>query len=387
VSALSTLPLLADDSAASVAVGGVVLTREPRISMESERLTISLSKVTVDYEFLNESDQDITTEVAFPIPLYEITESAGGVRDFNDFRLWVEYEVEAKAFLIKRDDQGEKVGGARDVTAILQMYKIDIPSLGHWVDSHDEISPDFKKLSPDAQKQLIARGLFDETGRPDEWEVRKKYHWKQTFPSHTILRVRHEYTPGFGFDPMQVGIFDKASLAKLLAEDKQLEAYPYSEEDSRLLSDTCVPLSLREKIFQYGSAVWKADPDSSGYLEASWVDFILTTANSWKTPIRKFELVIESTPTRDIAVNNWDYASFCWDGPITRVNAHRYEASATDFVPKRELKVLFLAMPVAEATPGESHHNALRRWIWVGLLLVIVVLAVIWRVHQSRRSH
>ena len=70
------MPLSANDSDASVALGGVQLTREPRISMESERLTISLSKITVEYEFLNESDKDITTDVAFPIPPYENTERA-----------------------------------------------------------------------------------------------------------------------------------------------------------------------------------------------------------------------------------------------------------------------------------------------------------------------
>jgi hypothetical protein len=37
---LATRPLAANDSDASVSVAGVVLTREPRISMESERLTI-----------------------------------------------------------------------------------------------------------------------------------------------------------------------------------------------------------------------------------------------------------------------------------------------------------------------------------------------------------
>ena len=135
--ALLPLPLAANDSDASVALGGVQLTREPRISMESERLTISLSKITVEYEFLNESNQDITTEVAFPIPPYEDTERAGGIRAFDDFRLWVDgkehkYEVEAKAFLVKYDDQGNKVGNQNDVSATLRAYNIDIPTLGHY---------------------------------------------------------------------------------------------------------------------------------------------------------------------------------------------------------------------------------------------------------------
>ena len=43
-----SVPVEANDSAASVAVGGVWLIREPRVSMDSERLTISLKKITVE---------------------------------------------------------------------------------------------------------------------------------------------------------------------------------------------------------------------------------------------------------------------------------------------------------------------------------------------------
>ncbi|HWR50522.1 MAG TPA: DUF4424 family protein, partial [Bryobacteraceae bacterium] len=44
-------PAFGNDSAASVGLGGVQLRREPRISMEKERLTISVDKITVEYEF------------------------------------------------------------------------------------------------------------------------------------------------------------------------------------------------------------------------------------------------------------------------------------------------------------------------------------------------
>jgi hypothetical protein len=50
------MPALGNDSAASVAVGGIQLKREARISMEKERLTISSERVTVEYEFLNMFD-------------------------------------------------------------------------------------------------------------------------------------------------------------------------------------------------------------------------------------------------------------------------------------------------------------------------------------------
>jgi hypothetical protein len=79
---------LANDSAASTAAGGIQLRREANISMEKERLTISQDKVKVEYEFLNQTDNDITTEVAFPIPPYTngVTD-AGEPRDLGVFPL------------------------------------------------------------------------------------------------------------------------------------------------------------------------------------------------------------------------------------------------------------------------------------------------------------
>ena len=364
--ALLPLPLAANDSDASVALGGVQLTREPRISMESERLTISLSKITVEYEFLNESNQDITTEVAFPIPPCEDTERAGGIRAFDDFRLWVDgkehkYEVEAKAFLVKYDDQGNKVGNQNDVSATLRAYNIDIPTLGHYFsngkystekvgkDTVDRV-PDFERLSPTIKKKLSDLGLVDaEYGSSSpEWEVRKTYYWKQTFPAHKILRVRHEYTPGFGFELMGLSSLNLASRKKQLDEEKKSGGYSQTLTDAALLKDSCLDPSLQRRIFARGIAAQKADPDFS-YIESFWVDYILTTANSWKTPIKKFELVVERGQDQHWYGPNWDYASFCWDGPVTRVGPHRFVATATDFVPKKELKVLFLTMPVAQA--------------------------------------
>jgi hypothetical protein len=61
-------PVFADAGAYASAMGGIRFRKESRISMEKERLTISKSRVTVEYEFLNNTDKDITIGLAFPIP-------------------------------------------------------------------------------------------------------------------------------------------------------------------------------------------------------------------------------------------------------------------------------------------------------------------------------
>jgi len=79
----------ADDSAASFAAGGLVARQENRIVMAREVLRIGLSKVEVDYDFRNDTDEDVTTEVAFPEPPFGQSVAPGDPdkADFSDFML------------------------------------------------------------------------------------------------------------------------------------------------------------------------------------------------------------------------------------------------------------------------------------------------------------
>src|ERR1039458_9004630 len=190
---------LADDSAASIAAGGLVPRRETRIVMAKEVLQISNKKVVVDYDFRNDTDQDVTTEVAFPIPPYA-NEFADGPaleeQSFQSFKLWVNgkpvhYESEATSTL-----------DGKDVTSILKANRIDIPTFGHFVDkvdsTHQEVidSPDFNRLSKSTKDQLVKTKIFEVDGAPwGKWTVHLQYHWTQTFPAHTTVHIRHEYSP------------------------------------------------------------------------------------------------------------------------------------------------------------------------------------------------
>jgi hypothetical protein len=64
----SAPPAAANDSTASLAAGGLTLTYNPHISMESQDLYLSREEVRVVYRFRNRSDRDIATLVAFPLP-------------------------------------------------------------------------------------------------------------------------------------------------------------------------------------------------------------------------------------------------------------------------------------------------------------------------------
>jgi len=300
-------PLCADDGAASIAQGGlVVMGHEPRIIMAKEVLKISLDKVVVDYGFRNDSDQDVTTEVAFPIPDYEFNPDgpSTGVAGFDDFKLSVndnptKFTMEVRA-IVK----------GKDLTQMLDAMHVDVCSFGHGDDQH---SKDIDRLSPSQQARLKQAGLIDDDRTP-LWTVRKKYYWKQSFPAHATVHIRHAYTPVVG--------------------DTNSARYGIDRSDPSMVAELksmCVEGPLLRTLTNVVHSKGKDAP----YF---YVDFILTTANTWKTPIEDFTLIVERPHEKDVMA---DYVSFCWNGPVTKIDADHFETHATNFVPKKELRVGF----------------------------------------------
>lgn len=320
--------VLGNDSAASTGIGGIQLRRKADISMEKERLTISEAKVTVEYEFLNQTDADITTLVAFPIPPYDVGfNDAGGTRDFNDFRLWVEgkeveYNTEVHARL--RD---------KDYSGLLKSLGIDIASFGHFdFDQGGHPTGQIAKLSEGQRDQLFRLGLISgpdasPPGLPN-WDDVKTYYWTQTFPSHRVLHVRHEYTPSFGFEM----IFPN--------DLNPNEAHPRDIRGG--IENSCIDPGLQKRLT--GQAIKNHKDGEAAPLEMVWVDYILTTANSWKTPIKDFTLIIDRrNDSRRIAGAEMQYVSMCWDGPVTELDAAHLLVHKTNLVPKKEVRIAFFS--------------------------------------------
>jgi hypothetical protein len=317
----------ANDSAASTAAGGIQLRREPRIAMMKEKLTISIQKVTVEYEFLNESNQDIDTEIAFPIPAYALTFSAGGTRPFDDFKVWVQgkelkYQIDAKALL-----------NGRDYTGTLRRFGVDVASLGHYDHSQD-FSEDFRKLTPSQKQTLMDAGLFDsEDQHLPQWSVEKIYHWRQFFPAHKVIHVRHEYQPGAGFRYAETSFLNRTARnaeVQRIKSTREKDEHGIAELAS-VIDSTCMDRSLEESLIREGNGATAVD---KGLIRMMWVDYILTTANNWKMPIGQFELVVEGNP-------QILRTSLCWDGKFQRKDATHFSSVVKDFVPRKELRIGF----------------------------------------------
>jgi hypothetical protein len=308
------VPIHADDGAASIAAGGIVMVREPRVTIQKEVLRISSSKVQVDYEFRNDTDKDITTEVAFPVPAYSLDWDQHSLREqgFEDFELVVEG--------VKVHFGGEvraKLKG-RDVSSILRRYGIDIATFGHF-DEERHSAKDVRRLSAFQRKTLIHAGLLFPEDDQDEarWSVEKKYYWSQNFPSHSLIHISHQYTPALGsLNTVEPGLLEP-----------QIENGVYARE----LDSFCIDPPLRKTLSAYAQRHDELVP-------YSYVDFILTTANTWKTPIEDFTLIVERPHHKD---SQQTFGSFCWNGPVTKIDDTHFSAHITNLVPTKELRIGF----------------------------------------------
>ncbi len=328
---LATCTSLADDGAASIAAGGIVMTREPRITMAKEVLTISVDKVSVDYDFRNDTDLDITTEVAFPIPPYKMDMDgpSSHLQGFDDFKLVVEgrparFDVEARAML-----------KGKDVTKVLKTYGVDIATFGH-LDEKENRARDVDKLLPAQRAALVRAGLLDDDPYADwaQWTVEKRYYWSQTFPAHAITHISHTYSPvvGFGLVPQSSMIAAKSTASSADLNNRDVDQDSVDEVKSVCPTDAL--LASPQKASSH-------DPQTEGYGYLEYVDFILTTANTWRQPISDFTLFIERPHDR----HRDNYAvSLCWPGKVEQVQPDLFKATAIDLIPTHELRVGFFGV-------------------------------------------
>jgi hypothetical protein len=347
---VASMPALADDSAAAIAAGGLVPRRETRIVMAREVLQISLKKIVVDYDFRNDTDQDVTTEVAFPIPPYtnEIDGPAASEQSFSDFQL----EIGGKAVPFMTEAKATLNG--KDVTALLLSNHIDIPTFGHLVDTvnskHDEVidSPDFSRLPQATKDQLVKAGIFELDPAPEgQWTVHLQYHWTQTFPAHSTVHIRHEYSPVAGYTQVT-----QATVEDSLAQFTSGNSAGGNPEDGKLLAGFCVDQpflsTLAHQLHENASQAKTANGSLvTGLVFPQWVDFILTSANTWRQPIEDFTLIVERPKPEH---GGKILISFCSpaDGKVEKTGVDLIQVHLTNFVPDSELHIGFFEVPLAK---------------------------------------
>lgn len=304
----------ANDSSVETAAGGLKLRKEHSVQMAKERLYIEENKVVVEYEFINTSDKIVISEVAFPIPKFDYDVIRGPI-DFSDFKAWVEgkqirLKKEAKAFV-----------GDRDITPDLIKNGITIESFGYYSDRDDSELKKYEvlRLPLNDRRKLVNLGAVEgpqgmstegDWHYPPKWWVQLKYHWTQEFPPRKTVKVKHEYKPVVGFRPIDYG------------------------DILKIKNDLCIDTSTLDIIKTMSDYSLSIDPSGAGYFHISWVNYILTTANSWKTPINNFEL--------DVMSQKGSIITFCWDEPLDRKKSNYVKAIKSNYVPIKDLKIYFI---------------------------------------------
>jgi len=122
------------------------------------------------------------------------------------------------------------------------------------------------------------------------------------------------------------------------------ETVKYEREDMQLLEGLCPdPSFLSAMIAQ----IEASGPGYGQYAHPHWVDFILTSANTWKQPIEDFTLPVErGKPDEE---NTQTFVSFCspQNANVEKLDADHLQVHLTNFVPASELRIGFFDVPVA----------------------------------------
>ena len=73
----------------------------------------------------------------------------------------------------------------------------------------------------------------------------------------------------------------------------------------------------------------------------SSVEYILTTANNWRQPIKDFRLILDGVKPEYLLEEEVLVAT-CFPGDKKRIGPNQYEIRAADFLPKENLSVYFI---------------------------------------------
>jgi len=322
---LTGAPASANDSYATLGAGGLRLEATDAVAMEQEDLFLSREEVRVAYVFRTLAPRDVEAVVAFPFPDID-TAMAANVpllvpgrkgENFLDFEVSVDGRRVTPALEIRAVLPGPP---EKDVTALLAKHGIPLAVF----------TPDFfaglDRLPAAALADLKAAGAADVDEYEDAkgrhvsviplWHVRSAYHWRQTFPAGRTVTVEHRYKPFVGYF--------------------WLPQKPDAETAATFCIDPPTAAGLARRIAAMSI------PGFQGHAQAADLSYVLKTARNWAGPIRRFRLTIDKGQPDTIV-------SLCMDG-LRKIAPTRFTAEFTDFVPTRDLRVLF-----APAVPPDQN--------------------------------
>ena len=302
----------ANDSAATLVAGGVVLEKTADIAMVSEDLRISVERIEVDYVFENLTGRDIDMTVAFPIPENfaddfpeTFADDFDGLPAAQSGRL-VDFTTSFEGRPVEAREVIEVVGlDGRRLTDLFRREGFPLSPVDRAY-SYDVFSGDDPKIA--AMKARMRRlGLLG-AGDSRKWKVRVSYVWPAIFPAGARVSVRHSYRPlagAFHFSvrppgaPTEMEDFESWFKARFCPSAAQWDRL------RRLTEEVGAPLA-RE------------------------VGYVLRTGGNWARPIGSFRVTLDKDREDNVLLT-------CWKPPLTPTAPATMVFEARNYVPDQDL--------------------------------------------------
>ncbi len=320
---LSSLNVLANDTEAELAIGGLRLLQSDAISLDKEELYISQDEVRVDYVFTNTTDKDVEILVAFPLP--EQGFPNGDDSGIYDLAKDLEFKTLVDGKPVQYEVVTQALAGGEEITPLLD--KIGLNRDAQWKEG---VNPDASLASVNAaaRDKLIALGALKNEGSEAEpyymqkWVVQTSVTRKQVFKAGASVKVQHRYKPLAG-----------GSVAGGLSPQ-------YRNEDwaKQNITKFCIEKDWL-KSFDKQIPKHVSDKNPTGYNEI-WLGYVLKSGANWKGPIKDFRLVIDKGKPDSMI-------SFCSEG-VKKISPTQFEVRKTDFEPTQDLNVLIVHWWTAE---------------------------------------
>lgn len=315
----------ANDSSSAIGLGGLELTKNDAVSMDSEDLFISRERVTVKYRFTNRSAKDVKTQVSFPLPPipYGISDYLGdqGYPDWNALQFTT--LVNGKPAKLTRVDKVEVAG--KDVSARLKQLGWPVDYWNNYEFMEGLINLPEKQKAAALKEGLLRRPTDDPKAVEPAWQLTTHITRQQIFPAGKTVFVEHSYKPVTGGS---VG-------GALIPEYRKGENAGFAEYAKRYCMDKSF-LAAFDKAYLAKQKAAKAKGDGYGgvpYVE-HWVSYVLKSGANWKGPIKDFRLVIEKEKPENLL-------SFCGTG-VKKISPTRFEMRKSNFEPTTDLDILIV---------------------------------------------
>jgi len=302
----------ANDGFGALGAGGIVIGHTDKIAMAREVLEIGYRYVSVDYEFVNEGDSDVTETVSFPLPLYSSNPAESGIVYSGaplDFRVTVDGKPANFGTRVWADLDGKDVTDRLAALGFTARQMALVPFEKSVAETHQLSRP------PEVLAALKAAGLVDKDNSP-VWQIRVAYEWQQTFPAHRPIRISHVYRP----------LISEGTASGYAGQHDEHNG------DAWLEKEFCADGATLNKMHQLFAI--KDSLDAYSEVPGTQVKYVLATGNTWKDGIRDFTLRIHKGSPYEIV-------SLCFNGTFRRIDGLTLETQVKNLHPTSDLDIYF----------------------------------------------